>query len=161
VIGKINYDDKVSLTSSPLPRANKCTADDLNEIKQVVNENADEFEEEIGRINGTVLYESENGTTGNVTLSDSAANYDYISIEGRRTSHAYPSQKFYKPNGKTITLSSTYALNNDIYLYTKVINISGTQITVLSSKLGYFNSSSMAVVSDTDNYITRVVGYKE
>lgn len=38
---KITYDDKVSLTTSPLPRANKCTAEDLNEIKTVVNANAD------------------------------------------------------------------------------------------------------------------------
>lgn len=38
---KITYDDKVSLASSPLPRANKCTDDDLNEIKHVVNANAD------------------------------------------------------------------------------------------------------------------------
>lgn len=38
---KINYSDKVSLTTSPLPRANKCTAEDLNEIKQVINDNAD------------------------------------------------------------------------------------------------------------------------
>lgn len=38
---KITYDDKVSLTTSALPRANKCTDDDLNEIKTVVNANAD------------------------------------------------------------------------------------------------------------------------
>lgn len=38
---KITYDDKVSLTTSALPRANKCTDDDLNEIKEVVNNNDD------------------------------------------------------------------------------------------------------------------------
>lgn len=38
---KITYDDKISLTNSPLPRANKCTDDDLNEIKEVVNNNDD------------------------------------------------------------------------------------------------------------------------
>lgn len=41
----ITYDDKVSLTTSSLPRANKCTDADLNEIKEVVNENADELDE--------------------------------------------------------------------------------------------------------------------
>lgn len=41
---KITYDDKVSLTTSALPRANKCTDADLNEIKEVVNNNADELE---------------------------------------------------------------------------------------------------------------------
>lgn len=38
---KITYDDKVSLTTSALPRVNKCTDTDLNEIKNVVNGNAD------------------------------------------------------------------------------------------------------------------------
>lgn len=37
---RITYDDKISLTTSPLPRANKCTAEDMNEIKSVVNQNA-------------------------------------------------------------------------------------------------------------------------
>lgn len=41
---KITFDDKVSLTTSALPRANKCTDDDLNEIKQVINANADELD---------------------------------------------------------------------------------------------------------------------
>lgn len=41
---KITFDDKVSLTTSPLPRANKCTAEDLNEIKSVVNDNADKLD---------------------------------------------------------------------------------------------------------------------
>lgn len=41
---RITYDDKVSLTTSQLPRVNKCTDTDLNEIKSVVNSHADELE---------------------------------------------------------------------------------------------------------------------
>lgn len=47
---KIEYDDKTSLTTSPLPRANKCTAEDLNEIKEVVNTNADGLNENTSNI---------------------------------------------------------------------------------------------------------------
>lgn len=47
---KITYDDKTSLTISALPRANKCTDTDLNEIKQVVNSNADELDENTSNI---------------------------------------------------------------------------------------------------------------
>lgn len=36
---KITYDDKVNLKTSSLPRQNKATANDFNEIKQVVNIN--------------------------------------------------------------------------------------------------------------------------
>lgn len=38
---KITYIDKVSLVTSPLPNENKVTDLDMNEIKQVVNYNAD------------------------------------------------------------------------------------------------------------------------
>lgn len=36
---KIDYEDKVDLKTSSEPRRNKVTADDMNEIKQVVNHN--------------------------------------------------------------------------------------------------------------------------
>lgn len=51
---EITYDDKISLSTSPLPRTNKATADDFNEIKEVVNANA----------NTTIV------TTANTDLND-------------------------------------------------------------------------------------------
>lgn len=51
---EITYDDKISLSTSPLPRINKATADDFNEIKEVVNANA----------NTTIV------TTANTDLND-------------------------------------------------------------------------------------------
>ena len=38
---KITFDDKVSTITSPLPEINRITADNINEIKEVVNYNAD------------------------------------------------------------------------------------------------------------------------
>lgn len=87
---KITFDDKVSLTTSALPRANKCTDADLNEIKQVVNANADELDENTtnintilqqitnlnNKLNGTVLFQNSNGvSSGSISLNDSIANY--------------------------------------------------------------------------------------
>ena len=93
---KITFDDKVSLTTSALPRANKCTDDDLNEIKQVVNNNADETDENtsaIGVLNekmeGTTLYEDNTGASAegtDITLSESLANFTrlvFYSDEGQ------------------------------------------------------------------------------
>lgn len=59
---KITYDDKVSLSTSPLPRANKCTDDDLNEIKQVVNDNADELSENTTNIDNLQQLVEDNST---------------------------------------------------------------------------------------------------
>ena len=41
-IEKIEFDDKVSTITSPLPEINRITGDNVNEIKRVVNNNADE-----------------------------------------------------------------------------------------------------------------------
>ena len=40
----ISYDNKVSIETNPLPEVNKCTANNLNEIKSVVNNNAGELD---------------------------------------------------------------------------------------------------------------------
>jgi len=50
-IQKITYTDKEAINiDSSIPTKNKCQADDLNEIKTVVNNNADEFTNTIGNI---------------------------------------------------------------------------------------------------------------
>ena len=43
-MGKITFEDKVSVVLNPLPRKNKLTADDMNEIKTSVNELYDSIE---------------------------------------------------------------------------------------------------------------------
>lgn len=53
---QITYDDKVSIRTSELPNANKCRAEDLNEIKTVVNANANELNETVQSLNGTIQY---------------------------------------------------------------------------------------------------------
>lgn len=62
-MAKITYEDKVALNINPdIPDTNKCNASDMNEIKKVVNENANinEYlttEQVIGKwINGKLLY---------------------------------------------------------------------------------------------------------
>ncbi|MEE0865504.1 MAG: hypothetical protein U0L98_01705 [Clostridia bacterium] len=107
-----------------------------------------------------VLYSNTTGTTGNVTLSDSVANYDYIEIQCKRTGFIYSSGKIYNANGKTISLTASNATEEHIYLYSKLIQINGNTITAVRSKLMYLNDQMQAFVTDNDNYITRVVGYK-
>lgn len=76
---QITYDDKVSLQTSPLPNANKCTADDLNEIKTVVNENATELDAVntvLSNIIGEVQYPTY--TNGSDISSDDKTYYQKI-----------------------------------------------------------------------------------
>ena len=55
-------------------------------------------------INGEVLYSNSSGTSGTVTLSDSAANYDYLVIYFRNYNDRFSSIKIYSPNEKTTAL---------------------------------------------------------
>lgn len=113
------------------------------------------------KIKGTVLYESDTGTTGNVLLSDSVANYDYIEIECRRPGFIYSSGRLYNVNGKTVSLSANYPTSDGMYIYGKPITIKDKQINVIQAKLGYMNNAGTAfsVSEDDSNYIVRVVGY--
>lgn len=70
----ITYDDKVSLTTSEIPRINKCTDADLNEIKSVVNANAnllDSTNSLASKVNTTIV------TTANTDLKDYIENGIY------------------------------------------------------------------------------------
>ena len=133
------------------------SAENLNQMQDNIEEAINEVDE---KMQGTVLYSNETGTIGNITLSYSVANYDYIEIQGRRTAFIYSSGKIYNANGKTIVLTSSNATDDHIYLYTKVIQINGDTITAVRAKLMYLNSQTQTFATDNDNYITRVVGYK-
>lgn len=163
---KITYDDKISLTTSELPRANKCTDDDLNEIKQVVNDNADKLDEntanieqmqqQIAKLNGTILYEDSTGTLGNVTLSDAAENYNTIEIF-YKTSRRSESVKVADFSNKEICLSFTIIANNAAIYLTKEVTISGTTITKNYENQYIVNAG---ITQTNTIYIYKVVGYK-
>lgn len=87
-ISKIQYDDKVAINiDSTIPDINKCNASDLNEIKSVVNNNADEIPSNDNLVNvGTsvdtdyrvnVLY-SKNLFDGQLELGNYGANGEKI-----------------------------------------------------------------------------------
>lgn len=103
------------------------------------------------------------GVTGDVTLSDSAANYDYIeiyyaSVSDSETGYAQCSTKVWKPNGKTVWLSTGYAGASNANIKVCSALISGNKITRPYGKWE-FNNDMMSAT----NYIgiTKVLGYKK
>lgn len=116
-----------------------------------------------------ILYENSTGTTGTVTLSDNAANYNYLEIFYRRnanlavwSNHFYKSTRIDSPNGKMASISVSYpAETTTTQVSSKLVLISGTSITV--QRECYANIVQGAVgQSGTQNtvYITKVVGYR-
>ena len=134
------------------------SAENLKQMENNTEEAINKIEE---KLVGTVLYENEEGTTGDITLSDSVANYDYIEFQCKRGEFIYCSGKLSNINGKTISLSTNYTTSSQMYVYSKVITVLENVITAVRANLAYFsNSSSASFSSDDSHYIVKVVGYK-
>ena len=88
-------------------------------------------------INGEVLYSNSSGTSGTVTLSDSAANYDYLVIYFRNYNDRFSSIKIYSPNEKATALE----LNDH------------------NSSQGWFSRGCIATISGSTNSIIEVSSY--
>lgn len=111
------------------------------------------------------LYDNASGTTGNITLSETSANFTYIEIY-YHSDNEYKCEKVYQPNGKAVTLTSQTldTATPMIYGKTKKITFSGTSLTVNNYSQYTIRNNSTGYVQVSDNrntiYIVRVVGYR-
>lgn len=111
------------------------------------------------------LYSSSTGETGNVTLSDSSANYEYLEIYYRySTSDTYGDyySKISTPNGNKIALNIMLDNNNYCYQLYCTYSISGTTMTKGTPVQWRFDTSGNNARSTPSTVfaITKVVGYK-
>ncbi len=114
------------------------------------------------RIIGKVLYNSSTGTIGNVILSETSENFDYIEVFFRDQDNLFSSVKIHNPNGKYFTMNTTGIGIGIIAFRTKAMSISGTSISYLDGYTQIFTNgiSSGYNNSNTYIYITRIMGYK-
>ena len=117
----------------------------------------------IEKLTPIVLYTNDEGDNGNITLSDSVANYTYIEIFYKSSDKHYGSTKIFSPNGKRADLFSFATTGSTLYIKSKCVSISGVSISnVSSTSYGETNISSSTTSFANNNllYITRVIGYK-
>lgn len=108
----------------------------------------------------TTLYDNSSGTTGTVTLNQTAANFNYLEIFYARSSK-YNSVKVFSPNGKVVQLTSAYAVGNGYTQFgCKVVTINGTSITSSTENFQNINSTIVANGTQSTLSILRVIGYK-
>ncbi len=83
-MAQITYENKVKINDNPnIPDINKVTDADMNEIKNVVNENYQEQQEikkNIDELKPTILYENSEGVFEDFECSEELSNYDYLRI---------------------------------------------------------------------------------
>lgn len=117
------------------------------------------------------LYNNTSGTTGNVTLSETSANFSYLEIyyglvneDGSGTAYTtVKSTKIYAPNGKQVNLEGiTYHANVTIaQLGIVTITISGTSLTRGTERyINVPNNSNPTIGTQSKIKIYRVVGYR-
>lgn len=117
----------------------------------------------------TELYSNSVGTTGSITLYDSAANFTYLEVYYTDNDDAQPhSVKMYAPNGKNITLS---CIEPDIFYQYPTVNIHTSKWTISENTVTPVMCTrwimrnielepSFAVTEDHYVKITRILGYK-
>ena len=122
---------------------------------------------------GHVLYSNASGTTGNITLSDSAANYVRFEIEYTNPDALYDVIDIYEPDGKDVNLSIPFAFTGGsrglFAIHSRDITINGTSIsTKVDAVNGNFYGAlvlweNTQITLDKTNYIkiVKVIGYKD
>lgn len=141
----------------------------INNITNQTNEPTSGVDQEVMYIEykktPTILYNNGSGTTGNVTLSETANNFEYLEIYYMHSGgdDAFKSVKIHAPNGKKAKLDAMYDNGTYLYFYTESASISGTTIT-RGTKVRWRVAASTAAQTRTVDtnciYIKRVVGYR-
>lgn len=111
------------------------------------------------------LYNNTSGTNGGVTLSESAANFNYLEVffsVNRGNQISYNSQKIQNPNGKDINLN---AVVRDVgqgvmYMESTLYNISGTSMVWRIKGSSHNYTNSVGFYDSNTIYIFKVVGYR-
>jgi hypothetical protein len=139
---------KITFVNGTTPAVN---ATNLNQMQTNI-ENA------INALNPVVLYNNTSGTTGTVTLSETAANFQYLEIFF--DAYGYKSVRVFSPNGKNALLQGiTYA--DTLYHLWKNVLISETSITVSNEYRVAVYNDTVAVQQNTNQVkIYRVLGYR-
>lgn len=111
-------------------------------------------------LSGNVLYNNANGTAGNATLSDSAANYTYLEIFYRSSGdNACGSVKVFSPNGKLVHLGTIHYVADYDYAKFALVSVSGSMITFSQNYQITLKNNGSTYSKENAIYITRVVGY--
>lgn len=119
----------------------------------------------LGRVGGIgspkVLYNDASGTTGTVTLSQSAAGFDYMRIYFKKVgdSEACATIDLYQPDGKraSLVIANPYA-SDATQIIGRTVTVSGTSITPYRNEFWANGASSLSggTTSTLSIYITRV-----
>lgn len=106
-----------------------------------------------------VLYNNSTGTTGNLTLSETAANFEYIEVyvtAGNR----YSSTKVCDPNGKTIEVHVHGGNASNDWLFYGNWAVNGTAMNCTINNTYSHNDGAFTPNATNELKVIKVVGYR-
>lgn len=115
-------------------------------------------------LSGKILYENEEGTNEDITLSGNVSEYDFLEIYFKKENYSN-SCKIDNPNKKYANLMLQYptgATSNSLQSIGLVVYLEGTSLTRWSKQLYYNVTSTASTIktgTETTLVITKVVGY--
>ena len=169
----ITYGDKSYLNqNADIPATNKVQDTDMNEIKSVVNNNANEtsnnttnIDNIVNSLNGTVLYENSIGSSSTFTINDNISNYSKILITYSRTDGAQKVSTFLdieEIGNASIPLSLVDAGGSNFIIYGCRISFSNTTVTISNNGAREVLSSTASINnSGYEISINKIIGYKK
>lgn len=111
-----------------------------------------------------VLYDNSSGTTGTVTLSETAANFNYLEIFYRNSYSFHTSTRIANPNGKCAELEVTHVHGSSskaVTIESRNVDINGTSLTTgTRDSYGKWWSAGNNLEIVNNIYIYKVVGYR-
>ena len=112
---------------------------------------------------GRVIYSNSSGSTGTITLSETAANFSFLEIHYGNSNYQLTT-RVYSPNGKKVPLFFDYMANSKTHqILTKKVTISKTSITTDTSYSGYGNiidGGTIYVGTENKVKIYYVIGFE-
>ena len=126
----------------------------INDVLQV-------YDDDGNLLNGKTIYENNEGSNGNITLSDSATGKKYIDIFYRDNDRTYSSVRVYDPDNKHVDISTISRWGSVLYIKQKRIAIAGNKIANgNTTEVAFTTAPKIAIDTNANSiYITRVVAY--
>lgn len=112
---------------------------------------------------GRVIYSNSSGSTGTITLLETAANFSFLEIHYGNINYQLTT-RVYDPNNKKVPLFFDYMVNSTTHrILTKKVTISAKSITTDTSYSGYGNiidGGTIYVGTENSVKIYYVIGFK-
>lgn len=159
-MAQITYSTKSDINTTATPEVNKITAADMNEIKTVVNDNADL----LSNITGTILWTNPSPTTdfSAQTITLSSDDYDVLEIYYYDWTTAKRMKSVKAIKGENILIDASFYSGTDYYVASREMTYNSNTSYSVGNCVSLYGTTTTAIVNPI-NFVcvpVKILGYK-